>query len=86
MNGDLVRIHYEAILTATKKVIETTVTRGEPRAIVVGKDKVAKGLMKGVLAMKKGMKIKLTVAPQFAYGTNGIPGVVPPDSEIDYII
>ena len=63
MNGDLVKVHYEAILTATKKVIETTATRGEPRAIVVGKDKVAKGLVKGILAMKKGMKIKLTVSP-----------------------
>ena len=86
MTGDLVRIHYDAILTASKKVIETTTTRGEPRAIVVGKDKVAKGLIKGVLAMKRGMKIKLTVSPQYAYGANGIPGVVPPNSEIDYII
>lgn len=86
LEGDLVRINYEAILTASKKVIESTSTRGESRAIVVGRDKVAKGLIKGVLSMKQGMKIKLTVSPQYAYGANGIPGVVPPNSEIDYII
>lgn len=86
MNGDTVKIHYEVVLTETKKVIESTAARGEPRKLVVGKDKIAKGITKGLLAMKKGMKIKFTVSPEHAYGAKGISGVVPPNSEIDCIV
>jgi len=32
--------------------------------------------------MKAGMKVKLIVPPHQAYGELGIPGLVPPNSEI----
>ena len=42
--------------------------------------------MKALSSMKKGMKVKLTVQPRDAYGAIGIPGLVPPNSEIQYIV
>jgi len=84
--GDVVHIHYEALVISTKQVFESTYTRSQPRKVTIGKDNISKGLTKALFAMSKGMQIKLTVPPQGAYGDVGIPGLVPPNAEIQYIV
>ena len=86
--GDVIKIHYEALVVSTGTVFESTqqARSFQPRTIFVGQDKVSKGLMKALSAIKRGMKIRLIVPSHQAYGEIGIPGVVPPNSEIQYTV
>ncbi len=44
--------------------------------------KLIPGFREGLLKMKVGDKITLFIPPHLAYGERGIPGVIPPDSEL----
>lgn len=37
---------------------------------------------KGVMTMSLGEKAKLTISGDFAYGPDGVPGVIPPDATL----
>jgi FKBP-type peptidyl-prolyl cis-trans isomerase len=84
--GDTIHLHYQASVLSTGEVIENTFELGKPRTVVVGTDKLTRGLLKGIIAMKKGMKINMTATPEMAYGVGGVPGKVPPNSNVMYII
>jgi FKBP-type peptidyl-prolyl cis-trans isomerase len=43
---------------------------------------VIAGWDKGIIGMKPGEKKTLTVAPEDAYGANGVPGVIPPNATL----
>ncbi len=42
------------------------------------------GLTEGLLMMRKGGSYRLTLPPSLAYGSEGVPGVIPPDCAIQF--
>jgi len=45
-------------------------------------DNVWSGWDEGVMTMSLGEKAKLTITDDMAYGSNGVPGVIPPNSTL----
>jgi FKBP-type peptidyl-prolyl cis-trans isomerase len=43
---------------------------------------VIKGWDEGIIKLKKGQKAIITCPPEYAYGTRGVPGVIPPNSTL----
>jgi len=64
------------------KVFDSSVPRGQPFTVQIGKGQVIKGWDIGIVGMKVGEVRKLTIAPELAYGSAGAGGVIPPDSTL----
>lgn len=56
--------------------------RGQPFSFKLGVGQVIKGWDEGVALMKKGERAKLTCPSEYAYGSRGIPGVIPPSATL----
>ena len=74
-------VHYTGTLANGTK-FDSSVDRGKPFVFKVGQGQVIKGWDEGVLSMKKGEIAKLTCPPDYAYGKDGIPGVIPPSATL----
>jgi FKBP-type peptidyl-prolyl cis-trans isomerase len=80
-NGELVSVHYTGWFTDGKK-FDSSVDRNEPFQFVLGAGMVIAGWDQGVALMKIGDKVKLTLAPELAYGRAGYPGAIPPNATL----
>lgn len=79
--GHQVSVHYTGWLTNGDK-FDSSVDRGQPFTFELGRQQVIKGWDEGVKGMKIGGKRKLTIPPDMAYGANGYPPVIPPNSTL----
>jgi len=78
-----VKVHYTGWLTNGTK-FDSSVDRGQP--ISFGLDQVIKGWGEGVPGMKVGGKRQLRIPPDLAYGPQGHPPVIPPNSTLIFDI
>ena len=74
--GDQVSMHYTGTLEDGTK-FDSSLDRGKAFSFKLGVGQVIKGWDEGVPQLSKGDKAKFTLSPDFAYGANGIPGVIP---------
>ena len=76
-SGQRVTVHYTGWLEDGSK-FDSSVDRGDPFQFVLGAGAVIAGWDQGVVTMKVGDKVKLTIPHHLAYGENGYPGAIPP--------
>jgi FKBP-type peptidyl-prolyl cis-trans isomerase FkpA len=79
--GQQVRVHYTGWFTDGGK-FDSSVDRAEPFSFVLGAGQVIQGWDLGVSTMNVGDKVKLTIPPELAYGKEGYPGAIPPNSTL----
>ena len=79
--GETVTVHYTGWLTDGTK-FDSSVDRNEPFSFALGEGQVIAGWDQGVAQMNAGDKVKLTIPPELAYGREGYPGAIPPDSTL----
>jgi hypothetical protein len=78
--GDVVKVHYTgALLDGT--VFDSS-RNGQPYEFKLGESEVIEGWEIGVLDMKVGEQRQLVIPPEYAYGVQGFPPVIPPNSTL----
>ena len=83
--GDTVSMNYTGRLQngiVFDSNVDPKFNHVEPFVFTLGAGQVIAGWDKGIVGIKVGEKKTLTIPPQDAYGANGIPGVIPPDSTL----
>ena len=78
-----VAIHYDAYLP-NGTMWDSSRKRGRPLRFRLGVNQVIKGLDETVMQMSMGMRARVTIPSTLAYGERGFPGLVPPNTAIDF--
>jgi cyclophilin family peptidyl-prolyl cis-trans isomerase len=81
LKGAQVKVHYTGKFL-DGKVFDSSVERNSPIEFTLGVGKVIKGWDQAILTMKKGEKRILLIPHWLAYGKNGYPGAIPPESHL----
>lgn len=79
--GQTVKVHYTGWLTTGKK-FDSSVGKAPFEVTPLGNAPVIKGWNEGIIGMKVGGKRQLRIPPDLAYGADGYPGVIPPNSTL----
>ena len=75
----VVKVHYTGKLL-DGKVFDSSVDRGQPVEFPL--NQVIPGWTEGLQLMKEGSKATLYIPAQLAYGEQGVPGTIPPNSTL----
>jgi len=76
-----VEVHYTGTLT-NGTVFDSSRNKGKTFIFDIGQGRVIKGWDQGVATMSLGERANLTCSPDFAYGSKGFSGVIPPNSTL----
>jgi FKBP-type peptidyl-prolyl cis-trans isomerase len=79
--GDILTVHYTGKLP-DGTTFDSSYNRNEPFRFTLGAGMVIKGWDEGMVGMKVGGKRILIVPPDYGYGENGVPGVIPGNSTL----
>ena len=78
-------VHYDAYLPSGQ-MWDSSRKRGRPLRFRLGAGQVIQGLDDAVSQLSLGMRARVTIPAELAYGERGFPGLVPPNSSIDFDI
>ncbi|KYN39332.1 hypothetical protein ALC56_06258 [Trachymyrmex septentrionalis] len=84
-SGCRVKVHYTGTLLDGTK-FDSSRDKDKPFKFNLGNNSVIKGWDIGVATMKKGEIAMLTCAPDYAYGENGSPPLIPADATLKFEI
>lgn len=80
---DVVRVHYQGTL-ANGREFDSSYGRGRPAEFPV--NGVIPCWTEVLQLMKPGGAVRITCPPQTAYGERGIPGTIPPNSTLTFVV
>ena len=81
--GSHLAMHYTGTLS-DGSVFDSSHDRGEPLHFTLGIGQVIRGWDQGVLGMKQGGQRRLTIPSSLAYGSRGVPGLIPPEATLTF--
>lgn len=84
-SGQTLIVDYTGMLT-DGTVFDSSIPRGQPFPVHLGKGEVIRGWDLGLVGMKVGEKRRLTISPDLAYGKEGFPGAIPPNATLIFEI
>ena len=79
--GDTIAVHYSGTLASNGEKFDASYDRGDPLTFTVGQGQVIKGWDDGLIGMCVGDKRKLTIPPEFGYGSRAM-GPIPAGSTL----
>ncbi|CAG9830237.1 unnamed protein product [Diabrotica balteata] len=79
--GQFVSVHYTGTLEDGQK-FDSSRDRGAPFKFHIGRGEVIKGWDEGVAQLSLGQRAKLTCTADYAYGSRGHPGIIPPNATL----
>ena len=82
--GDRIAVHYVGWLYPNGEKFDSSRDRSQPFEFRLGGGQVIKGWDEGVVGMKAGGKRVLLIPPALAYGKQGVPPVIPPNSTLKF--
>jgi FKBP-type peptidyl-prolyl cis-trans isomerase len=89
MKGNSVSVHYTGwFYTEGKRgaKFDSSLDRKMPFEFKLGARQVIPGWDEGVEGMKVGGKRELIIPPDLGYGPRGMPGIIPPNSTLNFEI
>lgn len=84
--GDKVSVQYVGVLYKNGKEFDSNWGSGEPFEVELGAGQVIPGWDQGLEGMKVGGTRKLTIPPELAYGKEGSPPAIPPNSPLVFVV
>ncbi|KAK7064988.1 Peptidylprolyl isomerase [Favolaschia claudopus] len=86
--NDIIVIHYDGFLLdptqpdSKGSKVDSSHDRNEPFRTPICVGKVIKGWDEGIPQLSKGSKARLTITPDYGYGSRGFPPVIPPNASL----
>ncbi len=81
---DTLIVNYVGGAMSTQEVIDSSWQRGE--ALRIDLNEIIPGWAQGVVGMKPGGRRMVVIPPELAYCAEGVPGFIPPDETLVFII
>ncbi len=84
--GDSVTVNYVGVLYKNGKVFNASWESKQPFTFVLGRGQVIPGWDKGVAGMRVGGRRELIIPAAEAYGKEGKPPAIPPNSPLVFVV
>lgn len=85
LKNSVVQLHYDGYLEDGTK-FDSSRDRKKIFSFRLGSGEVIRGWDEGVALMSEHQKVRMTISPDYAYGEEGIPGVIPPNATLIFDI
>jgi len=82
-SGQTAVVHYVGTLQNGNE-FDSSRKRGRPFKFTVGKGEVIRGWDEGVAQLSVGQRARLICSPDYAYGSKGHPGIIPPNATLTF--
>jgi len=80
--GDIVTVHY-TLATPGEEPFDSSYDRGEPIDMPLGIGQLLPGWEEALMDMQEGGKVTLLMPPALAFGEQGLPGSIAPNSAVE---
>jgi peptidylprolyl isomerase len=85
-SGNSLTVNYVGVLYKGGKEFDSSWKTGKPFPFQLGRGSVIPGWDQGLVGMKVGGRRELIIPPQLAYGKQGSPPTIPPNSTLVFVI
>jgi FK506-binding protein 1 len=82
--GDRLTVHYTGTLAANGRKFDSSRDRGQPFVFAVGTGQVIRCWDEGFIGLTVGTRAVLKCTPDYAYGSSGAGGVIPPNADLNF--